>query len=228
MRDKARGLRARPYASGSDVAKLNTQGVRGVLGVLLADGCLVRSRTPTKERITAAMHGGESERSFLEEKAEEIRRWVPTTARITPYRTRQRESGLSTTVLRFRFTSDKLLLIYNLLYPCGEREITSPALEVLDARAAAWLWAEGARPFSDQGILLRRVGQTEGEARIVSSWLESLTGATSTAMYPRLKAGRSRGSPRLLFEPEQAKRLQEALRPHAPSSRAHMFAPDWQ
>ena len=220
MRDKARGLRARPYASGSRVAKLNTQGVREVLGVLLADGCLVGNRAPTKDRITAAMRGGEGERAFLEEKAAEIRRWIPTTARLTPYQTQQRESGRSTTVLRFRFTSDKLLLIYNLLYPYGEREITQPALEILDARAAAWLWAEGARPFEGKGTLLRRVGQTEAEARFVSDWLSSLTQAESIVVYPR-----SKGSPRLHFEPDQVRRLQIALEPWAPASRARLFAP---
>lgn len=216
-------MRARSYASDSCVAKLDTQGVREVLGVLLADGCLVCSRAATKSRITAAMHGGASEQSFLEEKAAEVRRWVSTTARIAPYQTQPRDSGRSTTVLRFRFTSDKLLPIYNLLYPGGEREITGPVLEILGGRAAAWLWAEGARFASDGSCLLRRVGRMESEARLVSGWLQVLTGTTSTVVYPRAEERRGKGLPRLYFEVGQVKRLQEALGFYAPTSRAHLF-----
>lgn len=203
---------------------MDTQGVREVLGVLLADGCLVRNRAPTKDRITAAMHGGAGEHSFLQEKATEIRHWIPTAAQITPYQTPTRDSGRSTTVLRFRFTSDKLLPIYNLLYPSGEREITRPALEVLGGRAAAWLWAEGASRPDEKQYLLRRVGQTESEARLVAGWLELLTGASSTVVYPRADDRRGKGLPRLQFSLSDAQRLQGALASYAPISRAQLFA----
>lgn len=203
---------------------MDTQGVRELLGVLLADGNLARRRTPTHVRIVAAMHGGKEERDFLEEKADEVRRWVPTKAQVIPYSTPRRESGNSTAVLRFRFTSDILLPIYNLLYPNGEREITRPALEVLGGRAAAWLWAEGARPLEQgDGFLLRRVGRLEDEARLVSGWLEVLTGAESTVVFPRALQGGGRGLPQLWFQPLQVRRLREVLAPYAPVARAALF-----
>jgi len=203
---------------------MNTQGVRELLGVLLADGNLGRRRTSTHMRIVAAMHGGEDELDFLEEKADEVRRWVPTKARVAPYSTPRRESGNSTAVLRFRFTSEILLPIYNLLYPSGEREITRPALELLGGRAAAWLWAEGARPLDQgNGFLLRRVGRLEDEARLVSGWLEVLSGAGSAVVFPRAAQGGSRGLPQLWFQSSEVQRLQETLAPYAPRSRAALF-----
>lgn len=183
----------------------------------------MRQRTPVQDRIFAAMHGGVQERAFLDEKAEEVRRFVPTRAQVIPYRTPVRESGNSTTVLRFRFTSEALRPIYNLLYPSREREITSPALEVLGGRAAAWLWAEGAQRGGGGEFSLRRVGRWEGEARLVQGWLQMLTGAESSVAYPREIAGKRKGLPKLLFPPEQALRLQEALEPYAPASRLHLF-----
>lgn len=169
------------------------------------------------------MHGGANERDFLQEKADEIRRWVPTRAQIAPYFTGPRESGNTTTVLRFRFTSDVLFPIYNLLYPRGDREITRPVLEVLGGRAAAWLWAEGARDLGDQGWILRRVGQAEDEARLVSGWLEILTGAASAVVYPRAGERKNKGLPRLLFAPEHAARVRNTLASYAPASRQHLF-----
>jgi len=216
-------LLARSYASDSDMAKMDTPGVRGLLGVLLADACLMRQRAPSQDRIFAAMHGGSKERDFLEEKAEEVRRFVPTKARVIPYRTPMRESGNSTTVLRFRFTSNALLPIYNLLYPCREREITAPVLELLGGRAAAWLWAEGACLLGAEGATLRRVGRWEGEARLVCAWLKMLTGAESAVVYPRAGANRGKGLPRLWFKPEQTHRLQASLLSYAPASRLHLF-----
>jgi hypothetical protein len=169
------------------------------------------------------MHGGAGERTFLEEKAEEIRRWIPTTARIADYETRARDSGRTTTVLRFRFTSDKLAPVYNLLYPYGEREITGPALEFLGGRAAAWLWAEGAKALDGREYLLRRVGQTESEAQLVRGWLQMLTGAQSVVVYPRDGRGHGKGLPRLHFESDQVCRLQATLLPYAPAARPQLF-----
>lgn len=202
---------------------MDTPGIRGLLGVLLADGCLMRQRTPSHVRVFAAMHGGATERDFLEEKVAEIRKFVPTKANISPYCTPKRESGNSTVVLRFRFTSSALLPIYNLLYPNREREITSTVLELLGGRAAAWLWAEGACPLDDGSTLLRRVGRWETEAHLVRSWLQTLTGAESSIVYPRAVEGGQRGLPRLWFQSEQAQQLQEALEPYAPISRRHLF-----
>jgi hypothetical protein len=205
------------------MAKMDTPGVRGLLGVLLADACLMRQRAPGQDRIFAAMHGGSKERDFLQEKAEEVRRFVPTKARVIPYRTPVRESGNSTEVLRFRFTSDALLPIYNLLYPSREREITGPALELLGGRAAAWLWAEGACLLGGDGAMLRRVGRWEGEAQLVRGWLQMLTGAESTVVHPRAGSGSGKGLPRLWFQPDQASRLRESLAPYAPASRWNLF-----
>lgn len=194
-----------------------------MLGVLLADGCLWCKRTPTKRQVTAAMHGGAGERDFLQEKANEIRNWIPTKAQLASYSTGLRDSGKTTTVLRFRFTSDKLLPIYNLLYPRGDREITSPVLEILGGRAAAWLWAEGARDAGAQGWSLRRVGQTDDEARLVAGWLQVLTGAACTVIHSRTGEQKKPGLPRLLFPPDQAERVRETLASYAPASRQHLF-----
>lgn len=197
-----------------------------MLGVLLADGCLWCKRTPTKKHVTAAMHGGIGERDFLQEKADEIRNWVPTRAQIAPYSTSIRDSGRATTVLRFRFTSDSLLPVYNLLYPRGDREITRPALEVLGGRAAAWLWAEGARNLGESGWMLRRVGQTEEEACLVAGWLQVLTGASSSVIYPRAGERQGKGLPRLLFALADAERVRATLATYAPASRRHLFLGD--
>lgn len=204
------------------MAKLDTQVVRGVLGVLLADGCLVRQKAPTRDYVIAAMHGSPQERDFLDEKADEIRNFVPTRARVTPYRTPRRESGRCTTVLRFRFTSGLLLPIYNLLYPHGEREISRAVLELLGGRAAAWLWAEGARLLDDGSSLLRRVGRWEDEARLVSGWLQLLTGVESQVVYPSAE-GNKNGMPRLFFDREATTRVRAELAPYAPAARRELF-----
>lgn len=219
----ARVVLARSYARGTRWAKLDTQAVRGLLGVLLADGCLTRRKAPTRSYVIAAMHGSPKEQDFLDEKAAEVRLFVPTLAQVTPYRTRRRDSGNRTTVLRFRFTSGALLPIYNLLYPHGEREITRATLEILGGRAAAWLWAEGARLLDDGSVLLRRVGRWNDEARLISGWLELLTGAPSSIVYPAANSSRN-GMPRLFFEAGAVRRLQRKLVSYAPQSRRSLFA----
>lgn len=191
--------------------------MRGLLGVFLADGYLSYCRTPTGAYVRATLDAGPSDRDFLEEKVNEIRQSVSTKGRITSYQTPPRASGETTTVLRFRFTSNALRPIYNLLYPNGDgKEITSTVLELLGGRAAAWLWAEGARR-QGRDTLLGRVGSSETEAALVSSWIQTLTGAESevtTACWLK---------PKLHFKPEAAAQVRAALQPYAPNTRRHLF-----
>lgn len=194
---------------------MNTADVRGLLGLFLADGYLALCRGATKTYIKATLNAGAHEQDFLEEKIAEVRQFVPTQARIVPYQTPQRESGKRTTVLRFRFTSHLLRPVYNLLYPFGEREITRAALELLGGRAAAWLWAEGCKPRAD-GVTLRHVGLLEDEARLISGWLQLLTGAESSVLTEKTR-------PRLHFNNENAKQVRKALLPYAPETRKQLF-----
>lgn len=197
---------------------VDTDAARGLLGLFLADGRLERIRAPVRSRIRAVFEGGVGETDFLEEKVAEFRRFIPTSSSICRYQTSQREGGGRTTVLRFRAQSQQLRPIYNLLYPYGSRQITPPALELLGGRAAAWLWAEAARPLPDGGFVLRRAGGEPEEARLLASWLRMLTGAK-----PELCGGHQR--PRLLLQPEQAALIQTALLPYAPLSRRQLFLP---
>lgn len=198
---------------------MNTADVRGLLGVFLAGGYLTRQRGPVKSIVKATLCAGPHDRPFLEEKIAEVRQFIPTTASITPRLTPIRESGLRTTVLRFRFSHGSLRTIHNLLYPHGElvgKEVTPAVLELLGARAAAWLWAEGARLGRNGEVVLTHVGSLRDEARLISGWLSMLTGARS-----ELAEGWRR--PRLLFKPEDAARIQHQLAPYAPASRIDRF-----
>lgn len=159
---------------------------------------------------------GVSESAFLEDKAAEFRQFVPTKAGIIPYSTKPRANGRTTQVLRFRVSTNKLRPVYNLLYPQGERQITSTALDLLGARAAAWCWAEGARLLRDGSSLLARVGATADEACLMANWLEVLTGARSELDGELVK-------PRLILDAEQTSKLQHALLPYAPPSRRYLF-----
>lgn len=197
---------------------MNTDSVRGLLGLFLADGRLERVRAPVRPRICAVIEGGAGETDFLEEKVAELRRFLPTKAQIRHYQTSQRDSGNRTTVLRFRVHGQKLQPIYNLLYPYGHRQITSPALELLGGRAAAWLWAEAAKQLESGGFVLRRAGSEPEEALLLAGWLRMLTGA-------RAELCDSHRRPRLLLCPEQAALMQTALLPYAPLSRRQLFLP---
>lgn len=190
--------------------------VRGLLGVLLADGSLASYRTPAGGYVQLTLTAGPSESAFLEEKVAELRHFLPTKAEIVPYRTTPRDNGKTTPVLRFRVSTGKLFPIYNLLYPRGVRRITSTVLEMLGAHAAAWLWAEGARVQRDGSVELARVGGTTEEALLVQEWLETLTGAASRVDLERVR-------PRLWFVEEQATKIQDALLGYAPISRRHLF-----
>lgn len=210
--------------------KLNAPDIRGLLGVFLADGHLTRSRSArasiknytggAKGHIKATIHGGMNERAFLEEKAEEIRRIIPTEAKISTHQLQPSHTGHRTTVLRFRFSSPLLEPVYNLFYVEGEREITRPLLDVLGLQAAAWLWAEGFRD-GPQGATLGRVGSLLDEARLISGWLEVLTGASSTIGDSRP----ARKKPYLIFNQSEAERVKQALLPYAPASRRSVFLP---
>jgi len=225
VRVLAGGTLARSYSnciSGGEI--LDTDATRGLLGLFLADGHLHRIRTPTRYRIRAVIEGSEGEIDFLDEKAAELRRYIPTTATLRRYQTSTRESGNRTTVCRLRVTSDALQPIYNLLYPRRRRQVTQPALELLGGRAAAWLWAENTRPLSSGSFLLKRVGSQEDEALLVAGWLRMLTGAQGE-IWDQDPQQRLRQKPRLLFNQQQAAHLQTALLPYAPVSRRSLFLP---
>lgn len=190
--------------------------VRGLLGLLLADGSLVRYRSPSGGYVQLTLTAGASESAFLEDKVAEFRQFLPTQAQIVPYKTAPRANGRTTIVLRFRVSTTKLRLIHNLLYPGGERRVTSTALEMLGARAAAWLWAEGARPRRDGSVELDRVGGSDHEARLIQQWLQTLTGAESQVLAHMVR-------PRLLFPESEARKIRNALIDYAPPSRVHLF-----
>lgn len=202
---------------------MDTENVRSLLGLFLADGRLERLRGPVRPQIRGILDGGVGEKEFLQEKVDELLRSLPATSsrtqapEIRPYQTSIRDNGRRTTVLRFRIADTRLHLIYNLLYPGRRRRITSQALELVGGRAGAWLWAENARP-GKQGWTLKRVGETEQEALLMRDWLQLLTGATGEV----IKQGRR---PRLQFQESQATLLRGSLLPYAPVSRRHLFVP---
>jgi len=197
---------------------LDTFDVRLLLGVFLASGYLTKKKGPCKDHVEATLNGSPRDSAFLEEKITEIRQSVPTRATIQPYQTPRRESGNRTTVLRFRFKSPSLKLIYNLLYPDGEKEITRAALSLLGGRGAAWLWAEGCLPQRNGSVILSHVGRFTDEAALVSGWIQLLTGASSSVTH-------SWKYPRLVFEPDDVALVFAALHSYAPRSREHLFCP---
>ena len=191
--------------------------VRGLLALLIADGSLVPYRSPSGGFIQLTLTAGAAHSAYLEEKAAEVRQFLPTSAQIVPYQSALRPSGKRTEVLRFRVSTRKLRPIYHLLYPHGMRQITRDVLEMLGARAAAWLWAEGMRP-GKTGVFLARVGQELEEAQLLAGWIETITGVPSVVWSGGIR-------PRLLFDDSAAARLKGLLRPYAPASRMHLFEP---
>lgn len=191
--------------------------VRGLLGLLVGDGSLVPYRTPSGGYIQLTLTAGATESAFLEEKVEEFKQFIFTRAKIVPYRTKPRNNGKSTQILRFRVSTNKLRPVYNLLYPIGEKQLTRTTLDLLGAQAAAWLWAEGARPNKDGSVLLGRVGQTFEESQLIGNWLSMLTGAEGSIDEDYVR-------PRILFDPEQAQKIKEVLTSYAPKSRIHLFS----
>jgi hypothetical protein len=195
---------------------LEAADVRGILGLLIADGSLVPYRTPSGGYIQLTLTAGASENAFLEEKVEEFKQFIFTRAKIVPYKTKARSNGNTTSILRFRVSTNKLRPIYNLLYPIGERQITQLAIDLLGAQAAAWLWAEGAKVMKDGSSVLSRVGTTFEESQIIANWLQMLVGAIG-------KIDENHVRPRINFDSEQTQKLQEQLIDYAPKSRMHLF-----
>jgi len=195
---------------------LEARDVRGILGLLIADGSLVPYRTPSGGYIQLTLTAGANETAFLEEKVEEFKQFIFTRAKIVPYKTKARSSGNSTPILRFRVSTNKLRPIYNLLYPIGERQITQLALDLLGAQAAAWLWAEGGKILKNGSSVISRVGSTSEEAQIIAKWLQMLIGAEGVIEDQHVR-------PRITFDPEQTLKIQEQLINYAPKSRLHLF-----
>ena len=190
--------------------------VRGILGLLIADGSLVSYRTPSGGYIQLTLVAGASESAFLEEKVQEFNQFIFTKAKIVPYKTKARSSGNSTPILRFRVSTNKLRPVYNLLYPLGERQITQTTLDLLGANAASWLWAEGAKVIKDGSSLLSRIGSSFEEAHMIHGWLQMLIGAEGTIDENYVR-------PRLCFDTENTRKIQNQLIKYAPQSRLHLF-----
>lgn len=190
--------------------------VRGLLSLLLTDGSLVSYRTPGGGYIQLTLTAGINQSAFLDDKVREFKEFLPSKAKITPYKSSPRANGKQTSVLRFRVSTNKLRPVYNLLYPGGERLINQTALDLLGASAAAWCWAQGAHVHPDMSSELSRVGKTYMEGARMQAWISMLTGA-----QPVL--GEHRQHPRLYFSAAETLKVQEALTQYAPPSRIHLF-----
>lgn len=195
---------------------LDAVDVRGLLSLLLGDGSLKPYRSPSGGFVQLTLTAGASDSAFLEEKVADFRHFLPTKAQIVHYQSTPRSNGRTTSVLRFRVSSNKLWPVYNLLYPRRSRRITSVVLEMLGAQAAAWLWADGAKIRRDGSVELARVGTTETESFLFQEWLETLTGAASNVIHDYVR-------PRLLFDQPQASKIMGALSSYAPRTRQHLF-----
>lgn len=192
--------------------------VRGLLGLLLPNGNLIEYRTPTGSYAQATITGGARDAAFIEEKVAEFRRFVYTRARVVPYEIKH-PNRPSTKILRFRVSNRRLLPVYNLLYPEGFKRISQTVLDMLGARAAAWLWAGGVQLSRRHRAKLCHVGQTFEEAALVARWLFVLTGAEASI-------DDSRSVPRLRFVPAETEKVRSALLPYAPQTRLHLFKGD--
>lgn len=196
---------------------------RGLLGVLLSDGSMTRYSTPAGGYVQLTLTAGASASAFLEEKVSEINYFLLSEAQIIPYDSKPRANGSTSTVLRFRISTNKLRPIYNLLYPNGFREITQTALDMLGGHCAGWLWASGAKNSKGGSSVLSRVGTTDEEALMVSSWLQMLTGAAS-----RIDRDSGGIKPRLFFSPAESRKIRQSLISYAPNTRRHLFLEDVQ
>lgn len=192
--------------------------VRGLLGTILTDGAIFDYRSPTGGFVQLTLTAGLDGIAFLEEKVAEIGYFFTTEARIIPYLTPARSNGARTPMFRFRLSTNRLRPLYNLLYPNRVRQITATALEMLGGHAAGWTWANGAIPCDEGQTILGKVGKSEQEARLISEWLEMLTGAPSKIYYEK-----NYSFPRLFFEADESKKIRDALYAYAPTTRRHLF-----
>jgi hypothetical protein len=209
--------------------KMDPDAFQLMLGLLFADGHLSRSRRPRGYSYRATFMNGVGEKQLLEEKLFEVRKCLPTRAEIDQFTVkgalcRDSEKHLirkrGSLVYRFRVSSNHLEGHWRLLHPQGFREITSPLLERLGARAAAWLWSENVKILpeddGDGAAVLRRVGRRGDEAEMVSEWLARLTGARS-------RISLEKRTPRLLFDRGNRELLQATLHPVAPFHSRWLF-----
>lgn len=200
-----------------------------LLGLLFADGHLSRTKRPRGYAYKAAFMGGVGEKELLEEKLFEVRKCLPARGGIDSFMVKARPKEVDdgrlirkkgTLVYRFRVCSKHLEAHWRLLHPRGYREVTSPLLERLGARAAAWLWSENVRILPDDThdgrAVLRRVGRTGLEAEMVSEWLARLTGARS-------RISLLESTPRLHFDRSNRELLQATLHPVAPFHTRWLF-----
>jgi hypothetical protein len=172
---------------------------------------------------------GSGEQSLLREKLFEVRKCIPTSAKIDSFTVKTWDSNgerllrkRGSLVYRFRIASFTLEDHWRALHPQGYRQITSALLEQLGARAAAWLWSENVRILGedsgDGAAVLRRVGQQADEAEMVSEWLARITGARS-------QISTEKRTPRLIFDRGNRELLQTALHPVAPFYSRWLFKP---
>lgn len=195
---------------------MDTNGVKGLLALLLADGSLTRYRSINGGYVQMVLTAGLLDRDFLEDRANAVRRFIPTKAQVVPYKTAARENGKRTEMLRFRVSSKGIIPIYHLLYPMREKTISSETLSLVGLQGAAWMWAEGVRLQKDGSAYMVRVGRSEHEGFLVAGWLNTLLG-----IQPELLDNRP--LPRLRLSAEDVKRTQDLLRSCAPPSRIHLF-----
>lgn len=192
-----------------------------LLGLIFAAGRIERYSQKGHWGYAAIFTGRLDEEDFMQEKLDEFRKAIPAKVRILPYRANRGSSkgdgvrSTGTRRSRFRVRSPKLEIAWNLLYPNGYRQVTQVLLSMLSQRAAAWLWAENAKPHR-YGTQLKRVGETRTQAEMTQLWLRGLTGAQGSIIQETRQ-------PRILFEGPEETLVQQALAPYAPFSQRAKF-----
>lgn len=191
---------------------VTTDEVRGLISLLLSNGNITNVRTPSGGYYRLMITAGVQDAAHLQEKADEVRKFLPAQGRVQQCRSGPRgQPGL-----RFRVTAPQLRLIYNLLYPGRVRRITSSVLELCGARALAWYWCGWLRPGPADCHLLRHVGHTEAEALMVARWMHTILGVEST-----LVAGPTPPHyPCLRIAPDQVSKGAALLADYCPATRS--------
>lgn len=192
--------------------------LRGLINLCVATGNLSRYPSPSGGFSQLTLTGSKNTAAYFDDKVTEVRRFISSGAQVTPYsRLSANRDRYIAQALRYRISSSKLEPVYNLLYPNGFKEITSPVLEMCGARAAAWFWAEGAKINKDGSVHLKRVGLDYTEAELVSEWLRFLLMGVESEVSDQYSR------PRLIFTPENARKAAARIKPYAPISRIHLF-----